>query len=444
MAALTANTIPKATDGTHIGDSLLTDNATTLAYNTNKFTVTAANGNTFFAGVLSGGSGPTTITDSAGKVLSASLNTVAVANGGTGASSASITAFNNITGFTAAGATGTTSTNLVFSASPTFTGTLAAAAITASSTITQTSASATAFESGPNGGTNPVLRLVNSTASQADGISITGGAAQAGTTITNLSSGSNSSLIIVTKGTGALQLNNVGAAATPALTFGAGTNTGIWANGGSGTILEFSPNGSHVFGISTGFVEIASAIPIAWTASSTPFAAAEDTTMFRAAAGQVGFGTTGTTANGTIKAATATFTTLASDATHTDNTVCADTTSGLLYKGSGTIGICLGTSSARFKEGIVELQAGLKAILDLAPCAYFYKPGYGNDGAKRLYGFTAEQVVSVLPELVGPDGEGKPNSVDMVGLIPVLVNAVKDLAAQNQMLSERLNTLYAG
>ncbi len=42
-----------------------------------------------------------------------------VANGGTNVSSASITAFNNITGYTASGATGTTSTNLVFSTSPT-------------------------------------------------------------------------------------------------------------------------------------------------------------------------------------------------------------------------------------------------------------------------------------------------------------------------------------
>ena len=42
-----------------------------------------------------------------------------VANGGTNASAAGITAFNNITGYTAAGATGTTSTNLVFSTSPT-------------------------------------------------------------------------------------------------------------------------------------------------------------------------------------------------------------------------------------------------------------------------------------------------------------------------------------
>jgi hypothetical protein len=39
-------------------------------------------------GVLTLGSGPTTVSDSAGKILSAALNTVAVANGGTGATSA--------------------------------------------------------------------------------------------------------------------------------------------------------------------------------------------------------------------------------------------------------------------------------------------------------------------------------------------------------------------
>lgn len=56
------------------------------------------------------------------------LGTIAVENtplvvskGGTNATSASITAFNNITGYTAAGATGTTSTNLVFSTSPSLT-----------------------------------------------------------------------------------------------------------------------------------------------------------------------------------------------------------------------------------------------------------------------------------------------------------------------------------
>lgn len=56
---------------------------------------------------------------------------VTVALGGTNATSASITSFNNITGYTAAGATGTTSTNLVFSTSPTLvTPTLGAASAT--------------------------------------------------------------------------------------------------------------------------------------------------------------------------------------------------------------------------------------------------------------------------------------------------------------------------
>jgi predicted acyltransferase (DUF342 family) len=48
--SLTNNTIPKATGANNIGNSLLTDNGTTLAYNTNKFTITASDGATLIAG----------------------------------------------------------------------------------------------------------------------------------------------------------------------------------------------------------------------------------------------------------------------------------------------------------------------------------------------------------------------------------------------------------
>lgn len=70
--------------------------------------------------LISGGVG---VAPSYGKVgLTTHVSgTLPVANGGTNASTASITSFNNITGYTASGATGTTSTNLVFSTSPTFT-----------------------------------------------------------------------------------------------------------------------------------------------------------------------------------------------------------------------------------------------------------------------------------------------------------------------------------
>ncbi len=59
------------------------------------------------------------ITTSGTLAITYSGTALPVANGGTNATSAGIAAFNNITGYTAAGATGTTSTNLVFSNSPT-------------------------------------------------------------------------------------------------------------------------------------------------------------------------------------------------------------------------------------------------------------------------------------------------------------------------------------
>jgi hypothetical protein len=63
----------------------------------------------------------------------------------------------------------------------------------------------------------------------------------------------------------------------------------------------------------------------------------------------------------------------------------------------------------------------------LQPVSYRYNKGYGDDGARELYGFTAEQVADVLPELVGHDAEGRPNSVDWAGIVPVLVKAIQEL-----------------
>jgi hypothetical protein len=48
--SLTTNRIPKATGASTIGDSLLSDSGTVLAYNTNKFTVASSDGATLIAG----------------------------------------------------------------------------------------------------------------------------------------------------------------------------------------------------------------------------------------------------------------------------------------------------------------------------------------------------------------------------------------------------------
>ena len=73
-------------------------------------------------GVLSWAGGATGLTPAGAATGAVNLAGVLnVASGGTSASTASIVSFNNITGYSAAGATGTTSTNLVFSTSPTIT-----------------------------------------------------------------------------------------------------------------------------------------------------------------------------------------------------------------------------------------------------------------------------------------------------------------------------------
>ena len=94
-----------------IGDLLYANTTTTLAK-----LADVATGNA----LISGGIG---VAPSWGKIgLTTHISGVLpVANGGTNASSASITAFNNITGYSASGATGTTTTNLVFSTSPSIT-----------------------------------------------------------------------------------------------------------------------------------------------------------------------------------------------------------------------------------------------------------------------------------------------------------------------------------
>jgi hypothetical protein len=96
-----------------------------LANSASAFLVTIAAGNNAAAWTLTL---PTNVPATAGSILSSTtggasswLATLPVANGGTNCAAASITCFNNITGFSSSGTTGTTSTNLVFSTSPSLT-----------------------------------------------------------------------------------------------------------------------------------------------------------------------------------------------------------------------------------------------------------------------------------------------------------------------------------
>ncbi len=87
------------------------------------------------------------------------------------------------------------------------------------------------------------------------------------------------------------------------------------------------------------------------------------------------------------------------------------------------------------------MGAGLAEIVKLSPKNFYYNKGQGDDGAKQQYGFLAEDVVKVLPGLTGLDEDKRPNTVDMVGMIPIIINAVKELKSDNDNLHNELAAL---
>jgi hypothetical protein len=154
---------------------------------------------------------------------------------------------------------------------------------------------------------------------------------------------------------------------------------------------------------------------------------------------------TGQTGSPSIKGQAGTYTVngaaqfVATDTTLTDNTLCINTTSHITYYGSGTLGTCLGTSSfAAAKEGITPIQNAMKQLSALRPVNYFYRPGFGDNGAREQYGFIAEEYATVFPNLSRIDAEGHATGVDMYGLVPVLVSAVKELKTEIADLKRRV------
>ncbi len=127
---------------------------------------------------------------------------------------------------------------------------------------------------------------------------------------------------------------------------------------------------------------------------------------------------------------------ITTDSGHTTSTICQDTTTHQYYFGSGAAGICAGTSSLRFKHDVRPLEAGLAEVMRIEPIVYRYNEGVG-DPNKDLYGFAAEQVIEVLPKLVGLDDAGRPNTVDWAGMVPVLLRAIQEQQRKIEALEAR-------
>ena len=104
---------------------------------------------------------------------------------------------------------------------------------------------------------------------------------------------------------------------------------------------------------------------------------------------------------------------------------------------TGNEAVTFDTSSERFKENIRDNTSyGLTAVNALQSRMFEYK-----DGGRTDVGLIAEEVVKVVPELVGLDGEGNPLTVDYTRFVSVLVKAVQEQQALIEKLTDRIAAL---
>jgi hypothetical protein len=80
------------------------------------------------------------------------------------------------------------------------------------------------------------------------------------------------------------------------------------------------------------------------------------------------------------------------------------------------------TSSARYKDNIRDSVYGLSDVLKMRSAMFEYKENNRTD-----VGLIAEELYTIIPELVGIDKSGKPDSVSYDRLVSVLIKSVQEL-----------------
>jgi hypothetical protein len=97
-------------------------------------------------------------------------------------------------------------------------------------------------------------------------------------------------------------------------------------------------------------------------------------------------------------------------------------------------------SDERLKENIVDLETGLSEVMALKPRRFDWK----NSDNKNVAGFIAQEVETVLPELIGDflhDDLADAKSVKMGDMVPTLVKAIQEQQELIKTLESRITAL---
>jgi len=110
---------------------------------------------------------------------------------------------------------------------------------------------------------------------------------------------------------------------------------------------------------------------------------------------------------------------------NTGDYVCFNTLTGEIEQNATACSL----SSIRWKENVRPIDGGLAEILKLRPVLYDLKPEHGD--VKNKPGFIAEEVESVLPNIVSYGDDGLPSGLDYPQYTAYLTKAIQELAARS-------------
>jgi Chaperone of endosialidase len=119
---------------------------------------------------------------------------------------------------------------------------------------------------------------------------------------------------------------------------------------------------------------------------------------------------------------------------YNNNTRVRFSTAGNIYL-DGTV---FPNSDSRLKRNIQPINFSFKNLQKLTGYNYYWKEAKTDDDLQT--GLIAQEVQAIFPELVATDESGM-LSVNYMGLIPHLVEAVKDLKKENDDLKKRLDKI---
>ena len=113
-----------------------------------------------------------------------------------------------------------------------------------------------------------------------------------------------------------------------------------------------------------------------------------------------------------------------------------------IFNGAGTYnnsGSWITISDAELKTNVAPYERGLEAVLQLAPVSFEYAGGPFREAGTTRYGFVAQDVEPVIPEMVGRIEIDEQQIATLAPgmLVPILVNCIKELTARIQALEAK-------